>query len=79
MNAAPTTQLLTTDQNTTRRITWNVEGLYALSPAPAAKSTWTHWAALTRPAGRGATYTAWVEVEPATGQIIKSSRVVRLP
>jgi hypothetical protein len=74
MNAAPTAQLLTVDQNTTRQITWNVEGLYALSPAAAAKSTWTHWAA-----GRGATYTASVEVEPATGQIVKSGRVVRLP
>lgn len=67
----PTT-VLTTDQNTGRQITWNVA---AANAVPAGRTQWTHMLIVTRPKGRGVAYTMWVEIEPATGQVVRQSTV----
>jgi hypothetical protein len=65
------TKLLTVDQNTGRQVEWVIEGMSeARSTGPA---TWTHHALLRRPQGRSI-YGAMLEIEPATGQVIRNSR-----
>lgn len=66
--------ILTADQNTGRQITWTVE---VARPLPYGNG-YTHFLLVTRPNGRGAAYSVHAEIDPGTGQVLRSTNARRI-
>lgn len=63
----------TTDQNTRREITWNVDFVQEAGPNVEEQYGWTHFMGVSRPKGRRS-YSVWVKV--VDGKVARHSNPV---
>lgn len=71
MTATTTEQVITTDQNTAREISWIVEHISPVTSPRAGQ--FTHLLGVRRQNGKAA-FLMWAEIDPTTNQVIRNSQ-----